>query len=246
MPPRVEAVAQRLMQGLGPIRDWRDALHHAAQFPGQRCQHLGVGFHHLPLAGIGMLREVEHFVARGDDAHGDALPDRYVPDAARKQRAHVPWPQMVVARKEQFRSHNILSDAPHVLPRKGRGFDDDVVPVLHHLLDHDHGVAAFRHGMPGIDGEAVFPGLERQRMPFPRRERRAGVDRVAVHRRRVEGRRGITGVHGVRQHSARSLMRGDGFFPDQNLAVERGLDARHSLGRGNGFQVNIAFHAIIL
>ena len=37
---------------------------------------------------------------------------RFTPrDAAGKQRAHIPRPQLVVARKEQFRRHNVLPDA---------------------------------------------------------------------------------------------------------------------------------------
>ena len=108
-----------------------------------------------------MRGEVEHLVPCGDDADGDALPDGHVPDAAGKQRAHIPRPQLVVARKEQFRRHNVLPDAADVLPRKGGGFNGDAAAVQHDLFDHDHGVAALGHGVAGIDGKAGFPGLER-------------------------------------------------------------------------------------
>ena len=146
------------MQCLRIVAHGRHAFDRAAQFAGQRREHLGVGFDDLPLAGIGVGGEVQHFVAGGDDADGDALPDRHVPDAAGEQRAHVPRAQVVVARKQQFRRHDVFSDAPDVLPREGRSLNRDFVAVLHDLFDHDDGVAAFGHGMSGVDGEAGFPG----------------------------------------------------------------------------------------
>ena len=80
------------MQGFRVVRNGGGAFHDAAQFTGQRSQHLGIGFHDLTLAGIGVRGEVEHFVPCGDDADSDALPDGHVPDAAGKQRAHIPRP----------------------------------------------------------------------------------------------------------------------------------------------------------
>ena len=186
--------------------------------------------------------EVQHFVAGGDDADGDAFPDRHVPDAAGEQRAHVPRTQVVVAREQQFRRHDVFSDAPDVLPREGRGLNRDFVSVLYDLFDHDHGVAAFGHGVSGVHGEAGFPGPERQGVALSRRERGPRVDRVAVHRRRMECGRGVAGMHRVRQHPARRLVRRDRFFADQFFTVDGRLHPRHRLSRRNRFQVDVSFH----
>ena len=155
-------------QAVGIVGLDRQALDVATRLAGLRGEHQRVGVEHL--ARRGRRADLAHLVPGREDRHARASAHRQLDRARRGGRRDVDRAQAMALGQQQLGRADVLADGAHVLvgnrcPAQLRR------PVLRvvDLLAHDHGVAAVRQRVAGVD-HVVARG--RPAGPAPSRSRR--------------------------------------------------------------------------
>ncbi len=203
---------------------------------GGECRSVGVA----DLAGALPLAGLDDLVARGDDGQSRPPGHRDAGQAGRGQHPDLGRAHERAPFEGGLALLQVFAGRPDVVAGTDLAPEDDAVPPLLAVLDHDHGIGARREGRAGHDADGlsgadglarapprgqVFQDLELDGPPGPLRGRArvGGPDGITVHGRLGEGRDVLPGLDVPGQGPAQRRGQGDGFGGKR---VCRGEDER--------------------
>src|SRR3954453_16182782 len=191
-----EGPGDLVLRRLGVVREAPDLDYLGVCFAHECAQGVAVGV--VDLAGAEGLSWRDELVAAAEDRYARAPGALDLGDSGRRQHPYLPGAHRLACGKQHLPRFDVLPGAADVLPQTHWAGWQHMPVLLAGVLDRQHGVGTCRDHGPGRD-----PG----RLPLPHRDlgggpsaplpdeaqtrlvalRVRGPQRVAVHRRVVEG-----------------------------------------------------------